>query len=284
MTTVPEELARVLAVDPPEDLVLDRVAVQYVDDVVVVTLAKPKAFNALSLAAWRRLLAVFTELAEHTDARVVVVRGAGPDAFAAGADIKEFPETRMTAAAATDYNETIAGTLRAVASVPIPVLAALHGLAVGGGCELITACDVRIASTAARFGIPIGRLGVTLGYTETLSVARLIGPAELKYLLFSGDLVDAATAHRIGLVQRLVGPEALVEAVTDLVGRIRSQSATTMRAAKVVTNMVGRPLTDADADLLARFTVEAYEGADLAEGVAAFVERRAPRFGRKEGD
>lgn len=278
------ELADILRTDPPAALVVDRIARQAVDDVAVITLAKPEAFNALSLASWRQLRSDFTELARQENLRAVVLRGAGPKAFAAGADIKEFPETRMSAAAATDYNETIARALRAVADLPVPVIAAVHGLAVGGGCELITACDVRIASTAARFGIPIGKLGVTLGYTETVSVAQLIGPAELKYLLYSGELITAEDAHRIGLVQRLTDPDGLVDAVTGLVGRIRSQSALTLKAAKVVTGMAGRPLTDADADALARFTVEAYEGSDLKEGVAAFAERRAPVFGQKGED
>lgn len=275
------ELCRLLDADPAADLVIDRVAVQRVDEVAVVTLAKPEARNSLALASWRRLEAVFHELGEQSALRAVVVRGAGPGAFAAGADIKEFPATRMTAAAATDYNESIARALRAVAAVPVPVVAAVHGLAVGGGCELSAACDVRIATADARFGIPIGKLGVILGHTETNAVARLIGPAALKYLLFSGDLIPAAEAHRIGLVQRVVEPGELSDAVTGLVSRIRGQSAVTMRASKLVANMYGRPINESDTELLSRLTVEAYEGPDLWEGVAAFTERRVPVFDRK---
>ncbi|BBG03805.1 MULTISPECIES: enoyl-CoA hydratase/isomerase family protein [Pseudonocardia] len=282
--TFGRELGRVLREDPTPDLVTDRVAVQHVDDVAVVTLSKPEARNALSLAGWRRLFTVFTELQGRAGLRAVVVRGAGPDALAAGADITEFPRTRFGAAAATDYNESIARALRAVAAVPVPVIASIHGLAVGGGCELAAACDVRIASTAARFGIPIGKLGVTLGYTETSAVARLIGPAELKYLLFSGEIVTAAEAHRIGLAQRVVEPDELVDTVTALVSRIRAQAPVTIGAAKVVTDMAGRPLTDSDADLLSRLHIAAYDGPDLREGVAAFSERRAPVFHRKRED
>lgn len=278
------ELRHLLETDPPEDTVLDRVAVQRIDQVAVVTLAKPEAQNALTLASWRRVKAVFDELAEQPALRAVVVRGAGPRAFAAGADIKEFPETRMTAAAATDYNESIARALRAVAALPMPVIAAVHGLAVGGGCELATACDVRIATADARLGIPIGKLGVILGYTETTAVARLIGPAALKYLLFSGNLIPAVEAKAIGLVQRIVPPGMLAAEVSDLIIRICGQSAVTMRAAKLVAGMYGRPLTEADTELLTRLNVEAYEGADLKEGVAAFTERRAPMFEQKGDD
>lgn len=264
--------------DPPADGVIDRVALQRYQDVAVVTLSHPQAQNALNLASWRRLRRLFEELADETELRAIVVRGAGGKAFAAGADIKEFPETRMTVADATGYNEAVAASLRALTAVPVPVIAAVRGLAVGGGCELAMTCDVRIASEDARFGIPLGKLGVILGFTEAEAVARLIGPAALKYLLFSGDLVDVTDAAHWGLVQKVVAPADLARATAELVAKICRQSAVTMRATKVVANMYGRPLTGADTDALIRFSVDAYGGADVREGVAAFSERRPPRF------
>ncbi|MET8206197.1 enoyl-CoA hydratase-related protein [Streptomyces sp. NPDC005373] len=280
---VAEAVRAALAQDPPPAEVTDRVHLAQLGQVAVVTLAEPTAHNALALASWKRLKHVFDRLAGEPGLRVVVVRGAGRKAFAAGADIKEFPGTRLTAADATDYNESIARALRAVEELPVPVVAAVQGLAVGGGCELAAACDVRIASGRARFGIPIGRLGVILGYTETTALARLIGPSALKYLLFSGDLVDAGTAVGLGLVQRAVPEEDFEPTVADFVAGIVRQSAVTMRAAKLVTGMHGRPLTATDSELLSRLAVEAYEGDDLKEGVAAFGERRPAVFGRAIG-
>lgn len=277
-----ESLRNLLEKDPPADSVSDRVALHEFDQAAVVTLSRPEAQNALNLATWRRLKEIFQELASWPSLRAVVVRGAGPKAFAAGADIKEFPETRMTAADATDYNESISAALRAIQALPVPVIAAIQGLAVGGGCELATACDVRIATADSRFGIPIGKLGVILGYTESAAAARLIGPAALKYLLFTGKLISAEEAGKWGLVQEVVPADALAPAAADLVDRICRNSATTMRAAKAVADMHGRALTAADTELLTRLSVEAHEGADLKEGVAAFAERRAPEFG-KEG-
>ncbi|OBR97952.1 enoyl-CoA hydratase [Mycobacterium gordonae] len=275
---VEDGIRQLMQSDPPVDAVIDRVALQRYRGVAVVTLSHPQAQNALNLASWRRLKLLFDDLANETELRAVVVRGAGGKAFAAGADIKEFPDTRMTVVDATDYNEAVAACLRALSAVPVPVIAAVRGLAVGGGCELTTACDVRIATEDARFGIPLGKLGVILGFTEAEAVARLIGPAALKYLLFSGELIDVNDAARWGLVEKVVAPDDLAEVTARLVGQICRQSAVTMRSTKVVANMYGRALTGADTDALIRFSVEAYGGADVREGVAAFNQRRPPRF------
>lgn len=271
-------LRQTMRSQPSADAVVDRVALHRYRNIAVITLSHPQARNALNLASWRRLKLLFDELASESDLRAVVLRGAGDEAFAAGADIKEFPGTRMTAADAATYNETVAACLRALTGVPVPVIAAIHGLAVGGGCELSMACDVRIATDDARFGIPIGKLGVILGFTEAEAAARLIGPAALKYLLFSGELIDAATAARWGLVQKVVAADKLADAVAALVGSICRQSAVTMRASKLVADMHGRALTADDTDALTRLSVEAYEGADLREGVAAFNQGRLPNF------
>jgi enoyl-CoA hydratase len=168
--------------------------------------------------------------------------------------------------------------------LPQPVIAMIGGLAVGGGCELAAACDVRLAGARARFGIPIGRLGVTLGYTEAETLARIIGADMLKYLLFSGELIDAAEALRIGLVHRVVEPGELLGHTARLVGQIRASSGVTMQAAKAVAQMCGRPLQPTDTEQLTRFTVQAYGGPDLREGVAAFIEGREPQFARERED
>jgi enoyl-CoA hydratase len=280
--TEPAVLAQVLRGDPEPGSVTDHVALERVGSVAVVTLARPEQYNALSLASWRRLGVIFTDLGAEGELRAVVVRGAGDRAFGAGADIKEFPQVRLSAEDALVYNESIAAALTAVTSLAVPVVAMVQGLAVGGGCELAAACDVRLASQQARFGIPIGRLGVTLGYTEADALVRLIGPAALKYLLFSGRLVDADEALRMGLVQRVVATEDLVDETVDLLGAVLASAPVTMRAAKLVADMCGRPLNAQDTEALTRATVEAYGGADLREGVAAFLEGRTPVFPSNE--
>jgi enoyl-CoA hydratase/carnithine racemase len=275
---------QLLAVQPEPSQIEDGVGVVLQDGVAVVVLARPERHNALDLAAWRRIAALFTDLRGEPGLACVVVRGAGERAFGAGADIHEFPQVRMSPQAAVDYNESVAAALRAVAQLPQPVIAMIGGLAVGGGCELAAACDVRLAGARARFGIPIGRLGVTLGYTEAETLARIIGADMLKYLLFSGELIDAAEALRIGLVQRVVEPGELLGHTARLVGQIRASSGVTMQAAKAVAQMCGRPLQPTDTEQLTRFTVEAYGGPDLREGVAAFIKGREPQFARERED
>jgi enoyl-CoA hydratase len=234
------------------------------------------------LCSWLRLAEVFDQLAGDGDLRAVVVRGAGERAFSAGANIEEFPALRMSADAALDYNAAVSDALEAVMAFELPTVAMVRGLAVGGGCELAAACDLRVAAADARFGIPIGRLGVTLGPSEARAIVRLIGPARLKDLLFTGRLIDATEALAIGLVDRVVPVEELPAATAAVVSAIVSSAPTTIRAGKLAADTSGRPLSPHDEDVLARLTRDAYDGADLKEGVAAFLERRPPRFGHRE--
>lgn len=271
-------LSRALAQDPPADVVDGFVGLQVIDHVGVITLARPEQHNVLSLASWKRIVEAAHELSERPDVQAVILRGAGEKVLGTGADIKEFPTTRMTPAAAADYNEWIAKALRAVADIPKPVIAMIQGLAVGGGLELSATCDLRIAAREARMGIPIGKLGVTLGYTEASALVSLMGASNLKYLLYSSELITAEDALRMGLVQRVVDRDQLIDVVCDLVDKILAASEPTIFAAKKVVDMVGRPMTAADTELLAQITIATYAGADLAEGVAAFSERRSPNF------
>lgn len=275
-------LLEALGTDVAPTAVSDMIGVQVVDiedqRAAVVTLARPQQHNALTLAGWQRIAAAFAELAEDAHLRVVIVRGAGDRAFGAGADISEFPEQRLGVEAASSYNASIAAAINAVQSIPVPVIAMITGLAVGGGCELAAACDVRIASNDSRFGIPIGRLGVTLGLTETRAVVDVIGAANLKYLVYSGQLVNAEQAFAWGLVQQVVEREDLVDAAVRLAMSIASSSEITMRATKLVTARACDPAFAEDDPLLSQLHAEAYGGANLREGVDAFLNSRTPNF------
>ena len=266
----------------PEEDVVDGVGLRLGAPLTIVTLSRPEAHNALSFGGWQRIAEIFDGLAAEPGLRAVVVRGAGERAFSAGANIGEFPELRMTAEDARVYNDAISGALEAVMSFPLPVVAMIRGLAVGGGCELASACDLRVVSADSRFGVPIGRLGVTLGPSEARAIVRLIGPARLKDLLFTGRLVDAEEALAMGLVDRVVPVDQLADATAEVVQVIATAAPTTIRAGKLAADAVGRPLSEQQQETLARLTREAYDGADLKEGVAAFFESRPPRFGQPD--
>ena len=265
-----------LTTDPSD--AVGGVAAVRVGGVAILTLSNPAALNAMALGTWQRLGALFAELGADGALRAVVIRGAGGKAFSAGADISEFPDKRMTAAAAFEYNRCIARALDGVIACPVPVVAMVAGLAVGGGCELAAACDVRIVSDDSRFGVPIGKLGVTLGHTEARALARLIGPGRLKELIFSGRLIDAAEAYDAGLVERVVPRSALHAETVTLVESIAAAAPTSIRSVKAVTEMVARDLTARDVEYLTQLTLTQYAGPELAEGVAAFLERRPPQF------
>jgi enoyl-CoA hydratase len=280
-----QPLVELLADEPPAECVVDMIGLQTVElggaTVAVVTLCRPAQLNALNLAGWRRLGRLFTDLADLASLRCVVVRGAGPRAFGAGADIAEFPDRRLGAEAARDYNAAIGAALTSVQQLPVPVVAMVGGLAVGGGCELAAACDVRIASDDSRFGIPIGKLGVTLGLTETRAVAGVIGAANLKYLVYSGRLVDAPQAAGWGLVQQVVPRADLVGTTAALAWSVLSSAEVTVRATKQVVALAADPSATDDHPLLQELHVQAYDGADLREGVEAFLNGRAPMFTRE---
>ena len=282
-TELTSGLADILATDVPPEAANGMIGVQSVPvgdwRCVVVTLAAPHRHNALDLAGWQAIAGALDEVAADPEVRCVVIRGAGHKAFSAGADISEFPDRRLGDEAARSYNAALSAALAAIQSAPVPVLAMVDGLAVGGGCEMAAACDVRLATNRSRFGIPVGRLGVSLGLTETRALTAAIGAANLRYLLFSGAIVDASTAAGMGLVQRVVASEELVEVTAQLVGTIVTNAEATMRAAKQVTALAAAdPSATDEHPLMRRLEHQVYAGADLREGVEAFLAGRPARF------
>jgi enoyl-CoA hydratase len=278
-----DEISRLLQLEAtprpdPTDMIGLDIHRRSASEIAIVTLDRPNQHNALSLAGWARLADIFDHLAERPGLRVVVLRGAGSKAFSAGADIAEFPQTRLSADLGRHYSGRIAAALQGVEDLAVPVIAMIGGLAVGGGCELSSAADIRVLSADSRIGIPIGRLGVTLGMTETRAVARAIGHGNLFDLLASGRLIDARQALLWGFAQRVVDRADLVVEVAALVHAILGGSEGTLRAAKLALRLSAQPEVGDDHEGLRQLHDRAYGGPDLREGVAAFLEGRSPNF------
>lgn len=271
-----------LSAEPSAATIKDMIGVHIVTvgraQVAIVTLARPAQHNALNLAGWQRIAMVFTELSHNPGVRVVILRGAGNRAFGAGADISEFPSKRIGTEAGHKYNRCISAALEAVQSIPVPVISMIDGFAVGGGFELAAACDMRIASNRSRFGIPIGKLGVILGLTETRAVVGVIGAANLKYLVYSGELVDAQHALASGFVQEVVEHDAIIDRTSQIVHNIVMSSEVTIRATKQVTALAEDPAATNEHELIEKLHNETYDGLDLREGVDAFLTGRVPEF------
>jgi enoyl-CoA hydratase len=261
----------------PEDAV-DGVVVRLHGPIAEVILSRPNVHNALDLAMWTRIALVFEELGANGDVRVILVRGAGGRAFSAGADIGEFRAERLGTDAAGRYNQRIAGTLGTIRRTPQPVVAMIVGLAVGGGCEIAAACDLRIATDDARLGIPVARLGVTLGLEEITALVALVGPGRAKELLFTGRLIGAAEALQIGLVDRVVPRREIEEAAWHLAEDIAVAAPKAAIANKLAVGIVTYGADDRDIEQLRRLTDDVYDGRDLAEGVDAFFAKRDPSF------
>jgi enoyl-CoA hydratase/carnithine racemase len=238
---------------------------------------RPAKRNAISLQMWSALPALLRELRSDPELRVLVVRGAGEEAFASGADIAEFRRVRSDVATARSYSRTVQAAEDALASFPHPTIAMIHGFCVGGGLEVALACDLRFASRTARFGITAARLGIIYGLHSTRRLAAVVGPSHARDLLFSGRLVAIDEARAMGLVNTVCAPEALeaeTYAYADLLAR---QAPLSQRGAKLMLQHLHGESEMTDSDVAA-FVEQAYESEDYREGVRAFLEKRPPRF------
>jgi len=246
------------------------------DGIATLTLDRPAALNALSRTLIKALDEAVGVVAARDDVRVVVLRGAGARAFCTGADLKE--RARFEGAARAAHTAQIAAVADALAALPVPTIAALHGYTLAGGLELALACDIRLAAADTVCGLTEVRIGIFPGAGAPVRLPRLVGPGKARELIFSGRRIGADEALACGLVERVVPPAELAGAVATLAGEIAAAAPLAVRAAK-------RALALAD-DLPLAEALAAIEGlrrplddsADYSEGLAAFAERRPPHF------
>jgi enoyl-CoA hydratase/carnithine racemase len=252
------------------DILLERDGV-----IATVTLFNPEKLNALNAAMWRRLREVMGELAADASLRCVIVRGEGP-VFAAGGDLEEFRTARADVDRALAYHEAVGAALAAIESCPHPTLAAILGPCVGGGLEIACACDLRIAGDSARFGAPIMKLGFSMYPGELAGFLKLAGPAVAKEILLEGRLLSAAEAYAKGLLTRMVADAELEREAQATAARIASGAPLVARWHKqwIARLMENRPLSLEEK----RASFAFLDTQDYAEGLAAFLEKRAPKF------
>ena len=246
---------------------------EHSDRIATVTINRPDSLNALNQEVMAEVAHVFGEIDRNKDIAVSVLTGAGR-AFAAGADIKEMqPQTFSDM-----YVEDFFGLWDRFAASRKPVIAAVNGFALGGGCELAMMCDMIIASEKAKFGQPEIKLGVTPGMGGSIRLTKAVGKAKAMDMVLTGNMIDGTEAERIGLVSRVVPHETLMDTAMEAAKLIASHSIPSLMAAK---EMVGRALELPTTEGV-KFERRLFQGlfgtADQKEGMSAFVEKRAPDF------
>jgi enoyl-CoA hydratase len=243
--------------------------------IVVATINREKAYNALNAAVLKRLEEVFIEFESDDSVRVVIITGAGQKAFVAGADVKEIKEAGQGRPTLIKEGQEVLTRIRNSTKV---VIAAVNGFALGGGCELAMACDLRFAAETARFALPEAKLGLMPGYGGTQLLPRLVGIGRAKYMLFSGEMISAQDAYQFGLVDKVCQPEKLMEEVREFAEKVLSNGPIAIRAIKrTIENGVGLALDDA-LDLEFREYTGVSLSGDAEEGMKALLEKRTPFF------
>jgi enoyl-CoA hydratase len=248
---------------------------EIVDGVALITISRPQAMNALNSDFFIEFNHLLDHLAADKNVRVLVITGEGK-AFVAGADIGEM--AAMNQAQALKFAETGQKTLKRLEDMDIPVIAAVNGFALGGGCELSMACDIRIASKNAKFGQPELNLGLIPGYAGTQRLSRLAGLGTALHLIMTTEMIDAETALRVGLVQKLSEPETLID---DVMGMAKKLAANGSMAAKIVKKIIRKGIHmdfDAACKMESEEFGKLFDHAVTKEGMQAFLEKRKPNW------
>jgi enoyl-CoA hydratase/carnithine racemase len=242
-----------------------------------VTLDRPERRNAITGAMWRCMPELTKMLGENDAVRSVVLRGAGNKAFAAGAAIEEFADNCKTPESTRAFNDDFRAGEDAFANLLKPVIAMIHGACVGGGCELAMVCDQRFASEGSKYAIPPAKLGTAVSQADTKQLIDLVGHAKARDLLFTGRLIDAKAALRIGLIDRVYKEEELEDAVKVWCGEVGAVSQASIAAAKqIISGIVAG--AEENSPALQKIFDDMFATEDFQEGYSAFLEKRKPNF------
>lgn len=256
----------------------DALLVQREPPLAWVVVNRPQARNALSVAVWEGLAAAIAALADDREVRVIILRGAGEQAFISGADISEFRALRADATATATYDAVSGRAWLALMTAPQPVMAMIHGFCFGGGVAVALACDLRFASTDARFAVPATRLGLSYPFESVERLVHVVGPTHAADILLSARTLSAADALHVGLVNRVLPAAELEEATRAYALAVAQGAPLTVAAHKRAIREALRAPADRNLPALREAMRRCFDSADYQEGIAAFLEKRPARF------
>jgi len=236
-----------------------------------------KRRNAITVDMWEAIAGAVQTVQKDPNVRVVIMRGAGSEAFVSGADISEFEKTR-TGNAGPEYDAMTARAFAALQGLEKPLVALVHGFCIGGGAALALTADLRYAADDAHFAVPPARLGLGYHTAGIRALIRTVGFSETADLLFTGRRVPAQEARRIGLVNEVFAKDALDESVDELAHTIAANAPLTIQSAKISMQELAKLESERDTARIKQSIERCYQSEDFKEGVRAFLEKRKPRF------
>jgi enoyl-CoA hydratase/carnithine racemase len=245
--------------------------------VATLLLNRPDSHNAIRLQMYEALPGLLQEIDADASVKVLIVRGAGRKAFASGADISEFRQVRANAETARSYNQRVAEAERALEGLSKPTVAMVHGYCIGGGCGLALACDMRFADDNAAFAITPAKLGLVYSLDSTKRLVDVVGPAQAKWILMSGQRVEARRAYQIGLADEVVAPDDLEKLTYEFAELLCTRAQYSIRATKQIVGRILAGQTEDDEESR-ELRNSSFDTEDYAEGVRAFLEKRRPEF------
>ncbi|WP_426246879.1 enoyl-CoA hydratase-related protein [Nocardioides sp. LHG3406-4] len=255
----------------------DHLLVEHRDSVATIVLNRPESHNAINVAMYGALPDLVRGLDADPAVKVIVVRGAGRHSFASGADISEFEQERGSAERARGYNEKVAAAEHAIEELTKPTIAMVHGYCIGGGAGLALACDLRFADTDARFAITPAKLGLVYSLESTKRMVDLVGPSRATWVLTSGLHIPAQRAYELGLFDELTEPEELEKLTYEFADTVAGRAQLSVRAGKAMVRRVTQGQVRDD-DETTQIRNSSFDTEDYAEGVRAFLGKRAPEF------
>ncbi len=241
----------------------------------VLTVNRPKALNALNFETLREISSLLSDEFQKGELRGLIITGAGK-AFVAGADIAQM--NQMDKEQFNEYVEFAHEVFSAIENGPCPVIAAVNGYALGGGCEFSLACDIRVASEKAMMGFPEVKLGLFPAWGGTQRATRILGPGKAKELIFTGEMIKAEDAHRIGLVEKVVPHDELMSSTMELANTIAARGPVAVGIAKTVINAGAGMELEKALSMDRSYASICFDSEDRAEGMSAFLEKRDPSF------